>query len=251
MVLGGRRSPLRALRRSCKKRKTRDHSLLVSAKAEFLLVTVLSCSPCLAAGTKVHLGNFFKWLEYLYLFELFEKTWLTTLLFCHLQLLLSLISSITCFINMSFQDKSVIPRLQRRVFAQEPLNRPPDKDLPQWKKQNQKKPWCLGVFATADFFVKSLWPHNSPTSHPSSFWCFWRRPHCYTFPQAVHQTLFSLQDNALFCLACHSLGLFSVALDHDFSLLPACARFCVGIKDHWRKKLSRSKPSKTGHVPEN
>lgn len=154
MVLGGRRSPLRALRRSCKKRKTRDHSLLVSAKAEFLLVTVLSCSPCLAAGTKVHLGNFFKWLEYLYLFELFEKTWLTTLLFCHLQLLLSLISSITCFINMSFQDKSVIPRLQRRVFAQEPLNRPPDKTSPN-EKNKTKKSHDVWVFSLQQIFLLS------------------------------------------------------------------------------------------------
>lgn len=84
--MGFRRSPLRALRRSCEKGKTHGHSLLVRAKVELLLVTVLSCSLCFVAGVKVHFGNFFKWLEYLYLFELLQKTWLITLLFCHLLL---------------------------------------------------------------------------------------------------------------------------------------------------------------------
>lgn len=42
------------------------------------------------------------------------------------------------------------------------------------------------------FFAKSLWPPNSPASHPSSYWCTWKRPHHYNFQHIAPQTICSL-----------------------------------------------------------
>lgn len=180
---------------------------------QLLLVSVLSCALCLVAGAKVHFGNFFKWLEISISLSSFRKPgWLPfcSVICCcsfHWLLLQPLL------LTHLFKTKSVIPTLQRRVFAQEP----PDDNCPQ-QKQNQKMQQCLGIFAAADFFGKFLQPPNSSASHPSSFWCIWKRPRYYTFQHHVPHALCRLPYCTSVPLAAVLDSLPSLLLGYNFSL---------------------------------
>lgn len=93
------------------------------------------------------------------------------------------------------------------------------------------------------FFEKPLRPPNSATPHPSSFWCIRNRPHYYSFQQGSLK-LFTACFISLFCLACHSFGLFSLLLVTPSAFLQHKQNF-VQEQEPQKNKLNRGKPSKT------